>query len=192
MKRFSFENYDNVIRDITVEELHEMQHLNEKDAAEGLCITQSSYRGENFYRGINNRFEFNEEILYRDPLTAGMRFQYPHGVILQQSMRRNYYRGENQLYKKSVSSLLRALNHFKTNFEKELYRIVADMRIAEFSYFLNKFEYIKNWNYCDILYDILAHIMVLKQDGLTSQVILMWRYSLQHAIMTIQKKDGYH
>ena len=71
-------------------------------------------------------------------------------------MRRNFYRGENRIYPESIPTLLRNLKKYTTSKEKELYRMVADMRIAEFKALLNKFDHVKNWNYCDVIYEVLA------------------------------------
>ena len=151
---------DNTVHDISYEQIKQLYEDNLREEAEGRRVTQSSYRGENYYTDKNLQAEFDREVLYRDPLTAGMRVQYPHGVIIQQSQRRNFYRGENQQYEASVPSLLRTLNNpenrYTTRKEKELYRLVADMRVAEFAMLLQKFEHVNSWNICDVLYDVLA------------------------------------
>lgn len=151
---------DNTVHDISYEQIKQLYEDNKREEAEGRHITQSSYRGESYYTDKNFQEEFFKEFLYRDPLTAGMRVQYPHGVIIQQSQRRNFYRGENQQYESSVPSLLRTLNNpangYSTRKEKELYRMVSDMRIAEFAMLLKKFEHVNTWNVCDVLYDVLA------------------------------------
>ena len=74
--------------------------------------------------------EFEKEYLLRDPKTAGMLMYYPHGIVIEQAARRDFYRGENPLYQESIPTLLRSLKKFTTTKEKELYRLVADMRIA--------------------------------------------------------------
>lgn len=136
----------NTVHDISYEQIKQLYEDNLREEAEGRRVTQSSYQGENYYTDKNLQAEFDREVLYRDPLTAGMRVQYPHGVIIQQSQRRNFYRGENQQYEASVPSLLRTLNNpenkYTTRKEKELYRLVADMRIAEFAMLLQKFEHV--------------------------------------------------
>ena len=77
-------------------------------------MTASSYRGENFYNQYGNfNHELQKEYLERDPRTAGMRVYYPHGVIIEQSARRNYYRGENQIFPKSLPTLQRSLKKYK-------------------------------------------------------------------------------
>lgn len=147
---------DNTVHEITYNQIEELLRDNQVEEAEGRRITESSNRGENFYDGINDNLLFYKECLYRDPKTAGYRTYYPHGVVIEQSMRRNYYRGENRIYPESLPTLLRNLKKYKTIHEKELYRMVADMRIAEFKALLDKFDHVKNWNYCDVIYEVLA------------------------------------
>lgn len=147
---------DNTVHEITYDQIEELFQDNKREEAEGKQITASSNRGENFYDGRNDTFAFYRECLYRDPKTAGFKTYYPHGVIIEQSMRRNYYRGENRIYPESIPTLLRNLKKYATIKEKELYRMVADMRVAEFKSLLSKFEYVKNWDYCDILFEVLA------------------------------------
>ena len=88
---------------------------------------------------------FDKEILERDQRTAGMKVQYPHGIMIRQPSLRNYYRGENQIYQNSIPSLLRKLNQFSSEKDKALYRIVADMRIAEFKHLIDKFFHMQRW-----------------------------------------------
>ena len=148
---------DNRVHDISYEQLRLLYEDNLKEAEESERITQSSYRGENYYGKYDNfHYELQQEYLVRDPRTSGMRIYYPHGVIINQAARRNYYRGENRIYEESVPSLHRTLKKYTTVEEKELYRMVADMRIAEFSYLLQKFEHVKNWKVSDVLYEALA------------------------------------
>ena len=142
---------DNTVHEITYEQIGELLIDNEREEEEGKQITASSNRGENYYDGKNDRFAFYKEYLYRDPKTAGFRTYYPHGVIIEQSMRRNYYRGENRIYPESIPTLLRNLKKHTTSKEKELYRMVADMRIAEFKALLNKFDHVKDSKLCDKL-----------------------------------------
>lgn len=85
-----------------------------------------------------------------------MLIQYPHGVVLQQSKFRNYYRGENRIFEKSQPTLLRRLEAYTNKQDKELYRMVADMRIAEFGILLRKFEHVQKWSISDILFESLA------------------------------------
>lgn len=147
---------DNSVHEITYDQICELYEDNKREEEEGRKVTASSYRGENFYDGKNDLQSFWEEVSYRDPKTAGYRIYYPHGVVIQQSARRNFYRGENYLYPESIPTLLRNLKKYDNQKDREFYRFVADMRVAEFKAFLRKFDHVKNWNYCDVLYDALA------------------------------------
>lgn len=146
---------DNRIIDITYDDIKNMYYENERDARECEEVTRDTYAGNNYYSDNPNnfRFEFYKECLYRDPKTAGFIMQYPHGLIIRQAERNNYYRGENQIYAKSVPSLTRKLYKFDSKEDKELYKLVADMRIAEFGTFIFQFDYVKNWAtyYGDVL-----------------------------------------
>lgn len=149
-------NYDNAVYELTYEHIEKMIRDNNLEEAEGKAITNSSYHGANFYNGQDDRETMYKEHLYRDPKTAGYRMYYPHGIVIEQSMKRNYYRGENRIYPESVPTLLRNIKNYSTIKEKELYRMVSDMRIAEFKALLEKFEHVRNWHYSDVLYEVLA------------------------------------
>ncbi|MBG9544614.1 hypothetical protein ABE29_18100 [Cytobacillus firmus] len=161
---------DNRIIDITYDDIKALFHENEKDAKECEAITKDSYAGKNFYSDnpSNSRFEFYKEVLYRDPKTSGFIMQYPHGVVIRQAERNNYFRGENQIFSKSVPSLIRKLNQYNSESDKELYKLVADMRIAEFGMFLFEFDFVKNWaaRYSDVLFEALAQHYGLETNWL--------------------------
>ena len=147
----------NTIHTITEDQLRELFLDNQREAEESQSITASSYRGENYYTQFEDQnFAFDLEYLLRDPKTSGMRMYYPHGIVIEQSARRNFYRGENQIYPSSIPSLLRTLRQYKTREEKELYRLISDMRIAEFSFLLKKFHHVQEWKDSDVLYEPLA------------------------------------
>ena len=103
------EHLDNTVHEITYEQLELLYKDNLREAEESRRITASSYRGENYYTENGNLgAELEKEYLIRDPRTSGMLIYYPHGVIIGQAARRNYYRGENQLYPESIPTLLRS------------------------------------------------------------------------------------
>lgn len=158
---------DNQVHDITYDQLKLLYEDNQKEAEESRKITESTYRGENYYDQYDDlNFAIHKEYLERDLRTSGMRMYYPHGVVIEQAARRNFYRGENQLFPESLPSLQRSLKRYKTVKEKELYRMVADMRIAEFSMLLQKFQHVKEWRYSDILYEPLAQHYGLETNWL--------------------------
>ena len=156
---------DNSIKDITYDDIKLLYEQNERDAAECEAVTQSSYRGESYYmddrpgngKVANPRFALYKEVLFRDPKTAGFIRSYSHGTVITQAERNHYFRGENLIYENSVPTLIRKIRNMSTE-DKELYKLVADMRIGEFGCLLSHFKIVHFWkdNYGDILFDALA------------------------------------
>lgn len=163
MADYLFERRDdlsaNTVRDISINEIKKLYEDNNEEAEEVAKITLSAYLGNNHVGnggpGWENGLIF--DYLYQDPRVSGYLMFYPHGTVIHQGMRRNLYRGENQIYPTSVPTLVRKLRSFNTVKEKELYRLVADMRIYEFSVFLDRFQHVQNWKkHSDVLYEALA------------------------------------
>lgn len=148
----------NKIPNITYKDLEKLYYDNLREEEEGKRLTAEAYEKINKSLSENKKFDpiqFVRESS-RDPQISGLRVQYPHGTIVQQSMRRNYYRGEREIYPESIPSLLRSLKKYNNKKDRELYRFVADMRIKEFEILLNRFEHVKKWKDSDVLYEILA------------------------------------
>ncbi len=160
------EKLTNIIHDVTEDQLNKLREEYLKEVRENHKVTNMSYAGENYYGRYDFPVAVNRECLYRDQKTDGMRIQYPHGVVLQQAKFRNYYRGEPQIYTKSQPTLLRKLEAYTDKEDKELYRMVANMRIAEFSALLRKFEHVRQWDVSDIQYEALAQHYGLETDWL--------------------------
>ena len=152
--------------EITKEDIEFMLLENAHDEEECRKVTESSYKGESYYdddRSNDFFFQFTKEILYRDTKTSGFIMQYPHGTIIKQAERNHFYRGENKIYSESVSSIYRKPNDFvitekiNSNIEIALYKLLADMRVAEFKNFLQKFEIVQQWeDKFTLLYEPLA------------------------------------
>jgi len=70
---------------------------------------------------------------------------YPHGMVIRQGERGSYYRGETSVHVRSASTLSRPLERLSSEEERLLYRLVADMRIAEFTFFIHKFDRVRCW-----------------------------------------------
>lgn len=109
-------------------------------------MTLSTLSGENFYTPRNSLLEVCREYIERDPQTDAFLIQYPHGIVLEQSKRRLFYRGEKQICPRSESSLKRKLRQFNNIKDQELYRLVADMRLFEFSRFIDQFQSVREWS----------------------------------------------
>lgn len=143
------------IRQITYDDIRRMYEENQRDAVECEQVTRSTNRGESYYANDGKpgtgklqdfRMAFFKEVLYRDVKTDGFMMGYPHGVIITQGERGYYYRGETEIYEKSGTTLSRGLEKYKSDEDKLLYRLVADMRIAEFEHFIRMFHRTSCWN----------------------------------------------
>jgi len=163
--------------EITRDDIQMMYRENLKDQMECEKVTESSNRGESYYADDNkpgegkidnSRLAFYKEVLYGDAKTSGFMMQYPHGVVISQGERNSYYRGENQIYPKSQSSLYRPLEKLSSEKDKQLYRLVADMRIAEFGIFLYSLKIVQSWsqNYGTVLFEPLAQHYGLETEWL--------------------------
>lgn len=147
-------------------ELRDMMDQNERDRLECLHVTESTYRGESYYKGdgrpgdgkvSNSMLAFFKEVTYRDPKTDGFVMTYPYGTVIQQGKRSSYFRGENQIYKSSQPTIHRKIEHL-SDCEKSVYLFVNSMRIAEFKLFIDRFDILRLWTDrgLSVLYEPLA------------------------------------
>lgn len=163
--------------EISYEDIYQIYQQNKRDLEECKQVTKSTYRGESYYAGDGRpgndkvadfHTAFFKEVLYRDMKTAGHMMQYPHGTVIGQGRTNSFYRGENQIFLKSQPTLHRSLEQFHTAEEKELYRFVSKMRIAEFGIFLCRLGIVQFWlhNYGDVLFEPLAQHYGLETEWL--------------------------
>lgn len=147
-------------------ELREMMAQNERDRLECLRVTESTYRGESYYKGdgrpgnekvSNPMMAYFKEVVYRGAKTDGLVKIYPYGKIIQQGKHSSYYRGENQIYKSSQPTIHRKIEHL-SDCEKSVYLFVNSMRIAEFKLFIDRFDILRLWTDrgLAVLYEPLA------------------------------------
>lgn len=162
---------------ITNDDIRKMYEENMRDAYECERVTESTRRGESYYANdgrpgdekINHfRLAFFKEVLYRDTKTSGFVMRYPHGTVITQGERSSYYRGEKQIYSQSGTTLGRRLANLSSEEDRLLYRLVADMRIAEFDNFPRKFNRTQCWEKdgLTILSEPLAQHYGLETDWL--------------------------
>lgn len=151
---------ENSITDISNQDIIELIKMNQRDQKECEMVTQSTHRGESYFDKFPNksRQALYAEVLYRDRKTAGFIMVYPHGTIITQPERNNYYRGENQMYSCSTTSLSRKIVQLESDEDRAIYSMISDMRICEFGIFLSSFDYVQNWerNYGTVLFEALA------------------------------------
>ncbi len=79
------------------------------------------------------------------------------GNIITFSSTRHFFRGENQIFPKSIPSLNRRID-LKNEKDKEIYRTIANLRIIRFKEFIKNFDIISLWEtkLSDINYKALA------------------------------------
>ena len=156
--RYLFEGkLDNCVHDVTYEQLKVLEKDFLYDVKENARITGASYNNQTYFPQYDFRMQTFLEGTYQDQKTEGLKKQYPHGIVMQQAGFRHFYRGENRKNKISDSTLCRAIRQkCKTLEDQELYRLVSDMRIAEFRDLLNSFRHVKEWDYSDVLYECIA------------------------------------
>lgn len=144
---------------ITMDDIKRLRIINRHDDMRGQRMSEMSNKGEYYWNSMGNfNAEFEMEYMFKDPLTSGMLVEYPHGVVIRQSARTNFFRGEKKIYPSSVSSLMRKLEQdYPDDKERQaLYRMVADMRIYEFQSILQQLQHVKDCNNSSVLYDVLA------------------------------------
>lgn len=115
---------------------------------------------EKYTKRIKEKGGFDERIdFFQMHKFKNFFIETPYGNIIMEGCKDEFYRGEKRIYPTNKSSLLRVLEKFKNNDDKEAYKLIANMRIYEFMRFLNQFECTKNWSKetrATILYDVLA------------------------------------
>lgn len=159
---------------------NEIHYINDKEIEDLLELAKEEIEWQKRVR---------EEVMHRDILSAngenplidmirmhntdGVIIDFPYGKrIITFSTTRHFFRGENQIYHKSVPSLNRKIDLMDQK-EKELYRIVANLRILRFSKFIWKFNIVPFWEakLSDVNYKALAqhygfetHLLDLTND----------------------------
>lgn len=120
---------------------------------------QKRVRDEVEHRDIltmNRENPIIDEIRMRN--TKGTIVPLPFGIrVLTFNSTRHFYRGENELFPRSVPSLNRKIDNLNEK-NKELYRAISNLRIKQFIKFIWKFNIIPLWEakLSDINYKALA------------------------------------
>ena len=126
---------------INMEQLEKLFYENEADINNIDKIT--NHRNN----GLEKPKNLHDTLLsfLNDSYVNGEIIKYPHGVVIKQGERRNYYRGELEDYPTSMTSLYREIKECKSDDEKKVVKIVARMRFVLFRNFLQRFKYVKYW-----------------------------------------------
>lgn len=132
------ENRINVIDDKGIEELLKLAQI--EDEWVGRVRNEVLYRD----RHPNEKSDYIIDEL-RILNTAGTVFRYPFNIsTITFPSRRHLFRGEPQIYERSVPSLNRKL-YGKTKYEKMMWKALADLRIYQFLKFIWKINVVPYW-----------------------------------------------
>lgn len=149
----SNDKLSNELKDITYDDIRRMYEKNLQDAEECDRLTDNT-RHEAFDNHEDEaeiqtpsalRSKLYGDILVKDPKISGFIMSYGDSPIIRQGERGSYYRGETKIYAKSGTTLSRPLDKLSSDEDRLLYRLIADMRIAEFECFIHKFDRVKRW-----------------------------------------------
>ena len=96
--------------------------------------------------------------IVNDKYVDGFVLRYPHGTVIQQAERRNYYRGEVEDFPTSKTTLYRELDECRSDDQRMIIRLIAKMRVIEFSFFLKRLKYLRAWEeaYGEPFYEAIA------------------------------------
>lgn len=132
------ENRINVIDDKGIEELLKLAQI--EDEWVGRVRNEVLYRDQH----PNEKSDYIIDEL-RILNTAGTVFKYPFNIsTITFPSRRHLFRGEPQIYERSVPSLNRKL-YGKTKYEKMMWKALADLRIYQFLKFIWKINVVPYW-----------------------------------------------
>lgn len=126
--------------DITKKQIFVLLQGNETDRIKAKEVRKLRDKNCNPYSNSWNRHEFYKDV-FSDMYIDGFIMSYPHGTIIRQAQRSYYYRGENQLFDLSQSSLYRRINKIKNPNELLIEELVAFMKIADFRELLLKLDH---------------------------------------------------
>lgn len=166
----------NELKDITYDDIRKMYEKSLQDAEECERITDNA-RHETF--GVHEdgsemqapsalRLKLYEDILFKAPKISGLEMSYGDSSVIRQGERGSYYRGETKIHARSGTTLSRPLDKLSSDEDRLMYRLIADMRIAEFDCFIHKFDRVKHWeeNGHTVLTEPLAQHYGLETDWL--------------------------
>ena len=94
----------------------------------------------------NTSLELIFENLYIETLEPFNVLPTPYGKIISYEEGSYYYRGENQIYAKSIPSLNRQFN--EDIIHNESIRMIAELRLLMFKNLIFQLDIVKQWNNC--------------------------------------------
>lgn len=155
---------------ITYDDIRQLYENNLRDKDEIAAVSSGHFRPR-IPDGKNgaNTITLMADMLYQDMHMDRFVIKYPYGALVEQGMRRFFYRGENQIFPYSESSLSRSLRKMSQE-EQKIYRFISQLRIAEFRHFLKQLLPVQRWEnhpyQLTVLYDALAQHYGLETNWL--------------------------
>lgn len=139
---------------LSVDDLKKLFYENQKDIEYNANYTKAVNEGR--VRPKNNIETMVSFV--NDKYVDGFVLRYPHGTVIQQAERRNYYRGEVENFPTSKTTLYRELDECRSDDQKMVIKLIAKMRVIEFSSFLKRLKYIRVWEeaYGEPFYEAIA------------------------------------
>lgn len=137
----------NITREVSYDDLRDLLIEADKDNAWAESVNQEViYRDKVFNGEIKDLPQRIDPIIdyYRVLNTGGTVTHYPFGRIITFASRRHLYRGENQRFHYSESTLSRKVRG-KSNGEAELLHVVANMRVVQFRKLIWKINIVPYW-----------------------------------------------
>ena len=157
--------------EISKKDILRLLQISEIEANECRRVTESSLRGESYYKGDgrpgdeklqDSRLAFYKEVLYRDTKTDRFAINHVHGTVIKQAERNHYFRGENAIYPSSKPSFFRGRPEDPE--KRFIYDLTAELRIAEFDTLIHRLDRVKGWERkgLTVLTEVLAQHYGLK------------------------------
>ncbi|MCD6579689.1 FRG domain-containing protein [bacterium] len=132
----------NQFKEISIKDIFKFLVENEKDRIFAEKVMKERKQPKE-HDPKNWRHDFFVDVI-SDMFIDGFCMNYPHGKIIKQTNSSFFYRGENQLYPTTLSSLNRRLNQINKIEERTIEEFIAKMRIADFRNLLLCFDHVQN------------------------------------------------
>ncbi len=153
--KYKGETLDNEDLEISYDDIKYLHEENGKDKQECDIVTDGKLTPHDFD-------DFLQYVMLDFKIT-GYLLGYPYGMVIRQGERNHYYRGENELFPSSTSTLQRCFNPLE---DFEFKKFISYMRIREFEKFIRKFRHVEYWqeNYSDVYGEAIAQHYGIKTN----------------------------
>lgn len=137
----------NITKEVSLDEINDLLKFSDEDDAWAERVRQETVYHDKVLSGEikDSNYHFDPLIdFFRMQNTEGTVTQYPFGYIITFLSRRHLWRGENQLYPHSESTLSRKTRG-KSKESAELIHVISNMRISQFIKLIWKIHVVPYW-----------------------------------------------